>query len=301
MNIEDALSQACDQVGIRPPRTVGYGKWLLADTLDGKRGKGDGRVMMTDHYVTAFNWKTGQKATVSLTGQMDVKQQRRIAHDVRAEKERQKARAERAARTASNIVDAAQPAQHPYLVGKGFPDEKALVIDAEYLKRHVGDYLVCGERAIVMPARFGSRVTSVQLIWEDGTKKFLAGGEIGGSCDRIGKGADTWLCEGLATGLSLRAALKGLRRADTILCCFSASNVAQVARSVKGRTFIAADHDKPVEQFGWKGTGEYYAEAAGKPYFMPPDEGTDINDFHMEKGIFALQKLVATFLRRAGK
>nr|WP_236042282.1 toprim domain-containing protein [Nitratireductor aquimarinus] len=152
-----------------------------------------------------------------------------------------------------------------------------------------------------MPARFGSRVTSVQLIWEDGTKKFLAGGEIGGSCDRIGKGADTWLCEGLATGLSLRAALKGLRRADTILCCFSASNVAQVARSVKDRTFIAADHDNPVEQFGWKGTGEYYAEAAGKPYFMPPDEGTDINDFHMEKGIFALQKLVATFLRRAGK
>jgi putative DNA primase/helicase len=304
MRVEDAISRACSDVGIIPPRGVAFGKWMQTDTLSGRNGKGDGRVIVNEANVTAYNWQTGENATVWMTdGRTDLKERREIARAIEIEREKQKARAVRAAKTAEWIVEAAATAGHPYLVGKGFQTQKALIIDADHVRRHVGDYLVpdSGKKAIVMPARADGRIKSLQFIWEDGTKKFLAGGEIGGTSHRIAKGADTWLCEGLATGLSLRAALKALRRSDTILCCFSASNLTVVARSIQGRSFIIADHDEvpDADPFDGLGAGEHYARAAGKPYLMPPTTGDDLNDMHMRDGIFAVQKLVTEFLRGA--
>lgn len=298
MNIEEAISQACESVGIFPPKTRAYGKWLSTDTLAGKRGKGDGRVIIDDRHVCAFNWQTGVSETICLRDDLTVKERRQIAYSVRQQEEKRKGQTERAARRALAIIEASTSSTHPYLTRKGFPQEQALVIGADYLRRHVGDYLVCGERAIVMPARIGQRVTSVQLIWEDGTKKFLSGGAISGSYHRIASGRETWLCEGFATGLSLRMALKALNRSAAVMCCFSASNVAAVAKSVDGKCFIVADHDKPQEQFGGLGTGEHWALSTGRPYVMPPEMG-DINDLHQSAGIFAVQKLVSTFIREA--
>lgn len=299
MNVQDAIDRACASVGIHPPRRIAYGKWLAADTLAGKSGKGDGRVIIDDRHVCAFNWQTGVFETVWLRNDVPVKERRQIAYDVRRQEEKRKGQAERAAKAASRIIEASVSATHPYLAGKGFPQEKALVIEADYLRRHVGDYLVCGDRAIVMPARVGNKVTSVQIIWEDGTKKFLAGGVIGGASHRIAAGSGaTWLCEGYATGLSLRSALKSLRRTDTILCCFSASNVAEVAKRVRGRCYIAADHDKALDQFDGLGTGEHWARVAGKPYAMPPSQG-DINDMHIREGLFAVQKLITDTVKEA--
>ena len=98
--------------------------------------------------------------------------------------------------------------------------------------------------------------------------------------------------------MSLRAALKSLSRPDAVLCCFSASNVAAVARLIQGKCFIAADHDKPMPQFDGLGTGEHWARIAGKPYTMPPEPG-DVNDMHMSAGIFAVQRLITDLIRRA--
>lgn len=298
MNAEDAIMQACSSVGIWPPKSRIYGKWLYADTLDGKSGKGDGRVILDENRVTAHNWRTGESVTVWLRDNVPPKERRRIAFEVQQEKDRQKQRAARAAKLAAQIVEDATPSRHPYLAGKGFPDELALVISAEYLLGRANKYLVAGDRAIVMPARKGAKITSVQLIWEDGTKKFLAGGAISGSCHRIATGRDVWLCEGLATGLSLRAALKAIGRADTALCCFSASNLAEVARQVSGRCYIIADNDKPMEQFDGLGTGEHWARVAGKPYALPPERG-DINDMHMRDGIYAVQAMITRLIREA--
>jgi putative DNA primase/helicase len=154
-----------------------------------------------------------------------------------------------------------------------------------------------------VPARIDAHVVSAQLIWGDGTKKFLYGGEMGGASHRIASGADTWLCEGYATGLSLRAALWGLNRHDTILLCFSAANIAKVAPAVRGRCFIAADNDAPPkanpDQFGGLGTGEFYARKSGRPYLMPPEQGQDVNDLHTAAGIFAVQRLISNLLREA--
>lgn len=92
-----------------------------------------------------------------------------------------------------------------------------------------------------------------------------------------------------------------MRRADTVMCCFSAGNVAKVAETIKGRCFIVTDNDKPQEQFGGLGTGEHWARITGKPYVMPPEIKTDLNDVQLRHGIFAVQRIIAKFLRNTSK
>src|SRR3546814_7594504 len=78
-----------------------------------------------------------------------------------------------------------------------------------------------------------------------------------------------WHCEGYATALSIQAALKRLYRRASVVVCFSASNLAHVAKSLGGR--VVADHDE-------SGTGERAARETGLQWCMPPDVGTDAND-----------------------
>lgn len=303
MTLEEAIRQACATVGIVPPEgRVAMHKWVKADT-NGKNGKGDGRLICDDQRVTAHNWQLGETATVWLNGDRTPEEKRRYAEKRQDEQRDQRNRALKASKTAEALIAAAKPGQHPYLARKGFAAERPLIIVAGDVARIGGDYLVPeGARtAIVVPARIGLRVASVQLIWGDGTKKFLFGGGMGGAAHRIASGTDTWLCEGYATGLSLRMALKGLNRRDTVLVCFSAANIVKVAKSVQGRRWICADHDAPPnakpDQFGGLGAGEFFALKAEAPYFMPPDEGMDVNDLHQAGGIFAVQRLIAQMIR----
>jgi putative DNA primase/helicase len=303
MTINQAIEQACHDVGIYPPKTTAFGKWLNTDTLAGKSGKGDGRVIVQEHYVTAWNWQTGEKATVSLRDGMSAKEQRVVSQSVASSKAKGEKDAARAAGIAQALISSTTLSMHPYLAAKGFRDDQTMVIAASTVRDIVGDYIVpVGSRsAILIPARRGGKITSAQLIWEDGTKKFLFGGEIGGTSHRIATGAYTWLCEGYATGLSIRSALRGLGVQATVLVCFSASNIAAVARQVQGRAFVAADNDKPLEQFCGIGTGEHYAKQTGLPYAMPPVVQMDFNDMHQDESIFAVQRVLTSVMagRRA--
>lgn len=304
MSIDEALDRACADAGIKPPRQQVHGRWIVTDTLSGRNGKGDGRVIIDHNRVTAWNWQTGEKVTVWTDDRpRTAVERRRIAEDIEQERRERQQLARRAHDMTVRLIGASQQTTHPYLISKGFPEERALVIPASGVRSIAGDYLVAGLKAIVVPARINGRVTSAQLIWEDGTKKFLYGGLIGGASHRLATGNVTWLCEGYATGLSLRAALRGLHRADGILVCFSASNVATVAGGLKGLRFVAADHDAPPrskpDQFGGLGAGEHFARMAKLPYVMPPTVSTDFNDLHADAGLFAVQRQLTTFLRRA--
>lgn len=298
MTVDEAIEQACNEVGIHPPRQRAYGKWLNADTLAGKKGKGDGRLMVNEHYVTAYNWQTGLTATVKLRDGVTAKEQREISRAVVKAKEKAAHDAARAARQAGDLMARARVTTHPYLAAKGFRDELVPIIGAQAVRDIGASYLVAGSTAIVVPARRGGTLTSVQLIWEDGTKKFLFGGEIGGASHRIATGVYTWLCEGFATGLSIRAALRGLKIQATVLCCFSASNILAVSRQVSGKAFVAADNDKPLPQFGGLGTGEHYARQTGMPFGMPPVVETDFNDMHQAESIFAVQRVLTSVMAR---
>jgi putative DNA primase/helicase len=300
MNVEDAVKQACADVGILPPKSRSVGRWIKADTLSGKNGKGDGRLMINDAFVVAHNWQTGISIKVSLLADVSEERRREIRAAARGNERKREDDAKRAEGLARRLVANADMATHPYLERKGFPDEQVLTIGVSAVRNIVGKasgYLIAGDTAIVMPARIGADIKSVQLIWEDGTKKFLFGGIISGASHRVCVGRNVWLCEGFATGLSLRQAFRGMNYSATLYCCFSASNVGKVAAGKP--SLIAADNDKPVPQYNDIGAGEYFAGLSGRRFVMPPTVGDDFNDMHQNDGIFAVQRLLSDFIREA--
>lgn len=166
-----------------------------------------------------------------------------------------------ARRIAQERLDLSVLGTHPYLASKGFPEHRGLVYE--------GDLLI--------PMR-GCRgaLNSIQTIRPDGAKRFLKGGKASGSVFAMGSGLETYLCEGFATALSIRAAMAALYRRARVVVCFTASNLTKVPG-----TFVIADNDS-------SGTGRRYAEKTGLPWWMPPDTDMDANDFHRSEGIRAL-------------
>lgn len=196
----------------------------------------------------------------------------RPARDWRAERrerERIEAGYARAAERAAAIVEACRIDTHVYLARKGFPEEQGLIDETGALiipMRSVTDY---------------RHIQSVQRIeGADGAKKFLTGGRAKGAVFFIGAGLENWLCEGYATGLSIKRALDLMHRPARVVVCFSAANTRHVARILQNCR-IVADHDA-------SGTGEHYARAAGCPWITLGEVGMDANDYERAHGIFAL-------------
>lgn len=202
-----------------------------------------------------------------------------VRRDMEADRRRDAERRQKAAQQAAEIVARCRFDSHPYLDRKGFSEEQGLV-----------DY----DGRLVIPMRdVGSygRVNSVQWISSDGEKKFLPGGTAKASVFVIGSGPEAWLCEGFATGLSVRAGLQRLYRPARVVVCFSAGNIAAVAAKLSGVRFVVADNDA-------SGTGARYATQTGLPWVMPPEIGTDANDYHQSAGAMALAKLLREAIRK---
>ena len=193
-------------------------------------------------------------------------EKRRAAEQRRREERRRRAVEERQAKKAVHILSLCEYTTHPYLTRKGFPDAKGLVHDGDLIipMRHYRDY---------------HRLQSVQMIGPDGSKKFLPRGKASEAVYKIGKGAERYYCEGYATAFSVRAALRHLcrDRHSEVWVCFSAGNIPKVALSSR-RSMVIADNDE-------SGAGERAAQQTGLPYWMPPEPGTDANDFALEHGI----------------
>lgn len=180
--------------------------------------------------------------------------------------------AEAATHLARQIIASSAFLPHPYLARKGFAAESWLVDPTD------------GRLVVPMyDAKRYSRLLSVQRIAPDGTKMFLRGGIAKDAVYHLGRGPEDVLVEGLATALSVRAALASLYRQARVVVCFSAGNLAAVARYYRG--MVVADNDA-------SGTGEAAAKKTGMRYVMPPDVGTDANDLHQQRGIEALRKLL---------
>lgn len=297
MSIHDAMLAACAEVGIKPPAKVVPGRWCLADTLK-SNGKGDGRVMVNSDGRSGVAWNHQQARYARFWIGKDAaapapRRERDLAAERRAEAERAEVE-----RIAAGIVAACRQEPHPYLARKGFPEEPGLVLDDPRAvmpdtplgRRLAGAVPEAEGPMLIVPGRIGRDVTTVQFIAPDGAKKNLRGGRMGGAAHRIATGRETWVCEGIATALSVRAAMRLLGRSATVLSAFSASNVAKVASSIPG-AIIAADNDKPVDAFDGLGTGEFYARKAGCRWAMPKDLG-DFNDMHQAEGLRSVALLL---------
>ena len=303
MTLEDAMRAACDEAGVKPPRGLPtFGRWKRLDTL-GQNGRGDASIILFDQAGgMVWNWQTAQKvpfrAGADSVRSLSTKELQRIKREAEARRRRDAEEAASAASVACRIVKSAKVETHPYLEGKGFPEEHGLVHDNPASFFPASELGVAMARAfpkeggpwLIVPGRIGKDVATVQFIACDGFKKNLFRGRMNGASHRIASGRETWVCEGIATALSVRAALRLLGRSATILCAFSASNAASIAKSIPGAV-LATDHDKPVENFGGLGTGEYYARESGRAWAMPPERG-DWNDYHQAHDLRAVALLL---------
>ncbi|MFC6197840.1 hypothetical protein [Ponticaulis profundi] len=301
MTLYEAMSAACDAVGICVPQRTAPGVWSQSPVIGKKASNRSGRVLIFDDQRggIAKNYATGIEERFSITGDS----QRVLSDRERSEITRQRReRAERAereqnavAQICADIVRECRPETHPYLERKGFPDEVALVHDDprkhfpanRFGERLMKSMMEFDAPLLVVPGRIGKTITTVQFIRDDGEKKNILRGKMDGACHRIATGRETWVAEGFATGLTIRAALGRLGRSATVLCGFSASNVEKVAKN-HPYSIIAADNDNPVAQFDGQGTGEFYARRSGHVWTMPPNVEQDFNDFQSDEGLRAV-------------
>lgn len=226
------------------------------------------------------------------------------------------------AKRAQNIIKSADElTTHPYLERKG-------VCSFTGMKNVAGK--------IMIPVYRNKAITSIQYIEADGSKKFLPNGQIDGGyfpiVDRRDSKHKFLICEGVATGLTLREA-----SSLPVICAFNANNLKPVSEYIRGQypdaeIIICADNDQwtpdykkvspenvdrslPGDHEQWQQLAEDYAlinvglekaKAAAyavSGYVCVPevpandaDKRTDFNDVHLTDGLDA----VSTVIDRVG-
>ena len=145
-----------------------------------------------------------------------------------------------------------------------------------------------GEKLLVIPMRIDKSLVGVQLITEEGVKRFLTGQRTANAEFTLDNKGPHYLCEGYATALSLRAILKNYKRRYTLHICFSAGNMKKIAATLPGG-YVIADNDL-------SGTGERVAKEIGWPYWMSPEVG-DCNDHHLREGLFKTGQSILSALQ----
>ena len=261
----------CKAHGILIDRLPPVGRWRRYAT-DDRPWKRNGSVkFMIDHAYVQNHATMTEIAVWKAEGdtKVDHDRIRRIAKQADDEIRRHQAEA---ANRAAGILQKCQIAYHPYLEKKGFKDEQTNVWKTD-------DGLV-----MVVPMRVGHHLVGCQLINEDGSKKFLAGQRTSNAEFVFDNKGPHILCEGYATGLSIRAALKAFKRRYTLHICFSDTNMIKVAANLPAG-FVVADHDKVNKQTGRR-AGHEAVKKIGWPHFMPPLEDQDFNDLHVSVGTF---------------
>lgn len=294
MTLTDAIRDACKAAGIVPPSRVSVERWIKC-AVDGKaKSNTSGRVYVfaDGRGGIAHNWATGEQVRFQVGEELSPVERRELSQEA---KKRDRARIERAsdaARVASAIVQTSRSDGHGYLERKGFPEALGLVHDnparhfsgSPFEKSYLSAFPEGEGPWLIVPGRGADKqVKTVQFIGADGVKKNLAGGSMKGAAHRIATGHETWVCEGIATAMTIRAALAMLGRSASVYTAFAASNMPEVAKTLKG-AILGVDNDKPLEQFGGVGTGEYYARKSGCQWIMPADLG-DWNDHHAAHGL----------------
>lgn len=272
MTLHDAIAAA----GMTPPRNLPIGRFVRFPGAGKGRGNQAGWCRLITPTLAVYgDWSTGLSETWRDESHQDTEESRRLyreaQHRERQLRMQQRAKQQRVAAEASELVKRATVAKHPYLARKGFPEVMGLVVD---------DFLIVPMR----DAREYGQLLSVQQISPTGDKRFLTGGRAGGACFRIGatprEAKHIVLCEGYATGLSLHAALARLPGPSCVMVCFSANNLETVAQWFP-QARVATDNDL-------SGTGERAAVATGLKWTMPYEVNSDFNDLHQSMGIYVL-------------
>jgi len=151
--------------------------------------------------------------------------------------------------------------------------------------------------SIAVPVKKAGKLTGLQWIAPDGSKKFITGTEKQGAVFWINEGQSgpVILCEGYATGCSIAMAMPKA----AVAVCFDAGNLQTVAHDAVGElgleVIIAADNDHQAKNNkGLQVAAELIRRYPEKiravwPEFSPDDPGTDFNDLHVGQGLEAVK------------
>ena len=259
-------------------KRLDFGKWSRTATTDKPKSHNGAYKYLGDVAFVQNHATMPEPAVWFPDKDTDIKVDAAEIARLRASADRQiQDNRKKAAVKAQSILKQSTYEQHAYLDGKGFPEMRGLVYRPEE-----------NTNLLVIPMRVGKQVVGCQLINRDGEKKFLFGQRCAGAEYAIdGHGVDVW-CEGYATGLSISVAMAAMKTRCCIHICFSAGNMEAMAKSA-GRGFVVADNDI-------SGTGEKAAKATGLNYFLPPDLGSDFNDYHKGAGTFLAGQALRRFM-----
>lgn len=249
-----------------------YDKWTRVKTVDHPNKK-NGSYIYDGRSGAVLNWAVHEKAIV---WKGEAKNDPLYRAKIQKSKQDTAKRNQEAASKAGWILKKATRSTHPYLAKKGFPEEQALVWDG----------------LLVIPMRINEELSGVQLIDADGNKKFLSGQKNKGAVAVFDNKGATILCEGYATAMSIRRALKAVKTRYKIIVCFSASNLKHCSQEHPD-CIIVADNDK---------VGIRVAKESGRPFFVPPNTKEDFNDYELRIGAEKAGKaLIGVGLKQAGQ
>lgn len=201
----------------------------------------------------------------------------RMAAEEKREEERRARLFEAVVEQTKDLISQAEFLPHPYLDSKGFQG---------------AEWLVYGT-SLLLPMRDfrTNNIVGHQTIEADGTKKFAYGTRAKEAVFDMGNmdARMLWLCEGFATGWSIRTVMADVGIPVRVVVCFSAQNMVAVAGHTRNGNYfgkpvyVVADNDA-------SGVGKSVAEKIGLPYWMPPAVGQDANDFLLEQGRAPLRR-----------
>ncbi len=195
-----------------------------------------------------------------------------------------------AALRAEELWTTAGPANpgHPYLVAKG------VAVFGELRQQ--------GERLVVPAKGRDGRLQTLQLIRQDGVKRFLTGGKVESGYFSIPakNGCESGplvVCEGYATAASIHEAT-----GHACLVAFSAGNLPAVAKFARAQyplreIILAADDDHETERKTGKNAGIAAATEAAReisakvavPRFVDRAGKSDFNDLAQAEGLEAVR------------
>ncbi|HDO1327262.1 TPA: toprim domain-containing protein, partial [Aeromonas veronii] len=270
----------------------GRGTWICNQC-----GAGDGLTLVS--LVTGKTIKESAELIAPLVGLsaggIDTTERERIhqQQQTKAGQECQQAelRRHKAARRAAAIIQDCEQAHAPYLARKSLG--VCLCAVNRILIREAGENFP--PASLIVPLyNEANELVNVQLIREDGTKRYLAGGQKAEAYHRIDGGGLVAVTEGYATGLSVH-----LATGATVYCAMDGGNllnVAKIARRQHPTTGIIIGGDHDLDEAGQRNEStqrqiEGAALAVGAMVALPPVQG-DWNDYHQAHGLAKTQEAI---------
>jgi putative DNA primase/helicase len=242
-----------------------HDRWTRVSTMD-KPNKKNGSYIYDGNSGAVQNWAIHEKP-VSFKGKHDpsfVRRKPKVVIDVSDKQNK-------ATGKAAYILGSSTMKPHPYLAKKGFPGESGWVWN----------------ELLVIPMRIDGDLVGCQLIDPEGNKKFLSGQKTKKASAIFDNKGPVILCEGYATALSIRRALKAIRSRYKIVVCFSAGNLSEMAKTYPDSVLVA-DND-PI--------GIRVSKQIARPYWISPNQGEDFNDYELRVGSDIAGKALSSLIK----